>query len=199
MGVVEHLDVEGSRAALEQQVEKLRRVGLHRRILLAFAGRADQGGVGRVDRHVDVVGIGAVVEQVPGDGDRVRLGGRMGETREAEGEERGGAERPARLVDQLRLFGQPAPHLFQFAADDRGEEIGPRQLRLVRQHPLRPAVERVVVALAVHVAVPAGGAQEFGGPLRPLAVAGAAGGVGAFGQHGAGVFVAQQGGPFERC
>ena len=67
MRVVEDLDVERLGAALEQQLEQLRRVRLPRRILLAFAGDADEDGVPGVAGHVEVVRVGAVVEQQPRD------------------------------------------------------------------------------------------------------------------------------------
>ena len=65
--VVEDLNVEGLRAALEQQLEQRRGVRLPRRILFAFAGGADQGGVSRVAGHVEVVRVRAMVEQQPRD------------------------------------------------------------------------------------------------------------------------------------
>ena len=71
MGVVEDLNVERLRAALEQQLEQRRGVRLPRRILLAFTGGADEDGVSRVAGHVEVVRIRAMVEQQPRDRQRV--------------------------------------------------------------------------------------------------------------------------------
>ena len=69
--VVEHLDVERFGTVLEKEREILGGIRLARRVLLAFTRDAREGGIPGIAGHVEVVRIGAVLEEDSTDGDAV--------------------------------------------------------------------------------------------------------------------------------
>ncbi len=190
--VVGHLVVVGIGAAPQQQPRQRLARGVRRAIFLAFADHPDQGGVARVTRREEGVGVGAGVEQRRGDGHRVGLRRRQRQPGVAQVQQRlpplGAqvavevAAVPHAAAARPRLPGAPPgqPGLLrqrltdgvEVAADDLGMERGPGQVGEAIEQPERRVPRAAEVAAAAHVVVGTGVVEEAGHQRRLARVGG---------------------------
>ena len=151
---------------LEQQSVERRRVRLPRRVLFSLSGRTDETRVLGITGHVEVVGIRAAIEQQARDVDRVLERRPVGEARVRAIENRRPAARAAGLTRGLRPLVEDPADLFQVSADDGGVEALRGERRIPRDEALRGAIVHPVVALSVHVMIPARRLEERPHDLR---------------------------------
>ena len=198
MRVVKNLDVERVGATFEQQLEQRGGIRLSRRILLPFAGGADQRAVARVAGHVKVVGVGAVIEQQPRDRQRVGDSARMGETRVGQVQDRGPVARAAAIPRRVRPRRHHPLHFLELAAHDCGVDTLARDRWVLAEQPLRRAIVHPVVALSVNMMIPACRLQEGDNALSVLNVVSSTRGGSTLGQQPHGIHLVPQRRPRER-
>ena len=156
MRVVEHLDVERFGTVLEKEREILGGIRLARRVLLAFTRDAREGGIPGIAGHVEVVRIGAVLEEDSTDGDAVLEDCRMRAAGERGIQDRRPSSGAAGLPGGSGALGENAFHFGPVSAHDRGVNAVAGDLRVLGEEALGRAIVHSMIALAVGMVIPAG-------------------------------------------